>query len=117
MAIASMNLAAQKKSTTDEAPCSETKDDNKTDSNNSDSLVHTNEDNSNDSDSDMELDKTANKLTSNELLASAFPYQKDLLYGSDHQKNHPFDQSNESIEFVCMSYIATASVSSWMTQS
>jgi hypothetical protein len=65
----------------------------------------------------MELDKTADKLTSNELLASAFPYQKDLLYGSDHQKKHPFDQSNESIEFVCKSYIATASVSSWMTQS
>jgi hypothetical protein len=40
-------------------------------------------------------------LTSKELLASAFLYQKDLLYGSNHQKKHPFDHTDESIEFVC----------------
>lgn len=56
--------------------CGETKDDDRTDSDNSDSSVETDEDDSTDSDSDSKLDETTNKLTSNELPASAFPYQR-----------------------------------------
>jgi len=36
-----------------------------------------------------------------QLPASAFPYRKDLLYGTDHALKHPFDRTDESIEFVC----------------
>ena len=100
MAVASMKMAVQKKSSTDEAPCAKTEDHNETDSD-SHTEVEIDEDDITDSDWDSKLDNTANKLTSKELPASAFLYQKDMLYWSDHQKRHPFDCINESIEFVC----------------
>ena len=34
------------------------------------------------------------------LPASAFPYRKDLLFGSDHRERNPFDCTDASIEFV-----------------
>jgi hypothetical protein len=65
-------------------------------------LVETDDDDSTDSNSEDELAKAARKkLTSTELLASAFLYQKDLLHCSDHQSKLPFDCSDKSIVIVC----------------
>ena len=35
------------------------------------------------------------------LPASALPYHKDLLFASDYQDVHPFDCTDDLIEFVC----------------
>jgi hypothetical protein len=51
-------------------------------------------------DDELVAESAKKKLTSTELPASAFPYRKDLLHGSDHQSKHPFDRSDESIIFV-----------------
>jgi len=40
-----------------------------------------------------------------QLPASAFPYRKDLLYGTDHKAKHPFDHSNQLIEFVVSTFV------------
>jgi hypothetical protein len=110
-AITSMNLATQKtKSGKTKAPTSNAKDDGKTGKDGDSGLpVETDDKDSmedNDSsDSDSSNDELAEaakkKKTTKELPASAFPYQKDLLHGSDHQSKHPFDRSDESIVFVC----------------
>ncbi len=86
-AIASMNLATKKKSSKTEAPTGKTNDDGKTGADsNSNLLVKMDDDDSTDSNSEDKLAKAAKKkLTSTELPASAFPYQKDLLHCSDHQ--------------------------------
>ena len=36
-----------------------------------------------------------------ELPQSAFPYHKDLLFGTDHNNKVPFDCKDKSIEFIC----------------
>jgi hypothetical protein len=36
-----------------------------------------------------------------ELPQSAFPYRKDLLFGTDHNDKVPFDHKDRSIEFIC----------------
>jgi hypothetical protein len=36
-----------------------------------------------------------------ELSQSAFPYHKDLLFGTDHNDKVPFDRKDKSIEFIC----------------
>jgi hypothetical protein len=36
-----------------------------------------------------------------ELPHSAFPYRKDLLFGTDHNNKVPFDHKDKSIEFIC----------------
>jgi hypothetical protein len=36
-----------------------------------------------------------------ELPQSAFPYHKDLLFGTDHNDKVPFDRKDKSIEFIC----------------
>jgi hypothetical protein len=36
-----------------------------------------------------------------ELPHSAFPYRKDLLFGTDHNNKVPFDHKDKSIEFLC----------------
>jgi hypothetical protein len=36
-----------------------------------------------------------------ELSHSAFPYRKDLLVGTDHNDEVPFDHKGKSIEFFC----------------
>jgi hypothetical protein len=36
-----------------------------------------------------------------ELPQSAFPYHKDLLFGTDHNDKVPFDRKEKSIEFIC----------------
>jgi hypothetical protein len=101
MAIASMNLVTQKKSSKTKAPTGNIKDNGETGTD-SDSDSSADDDDSTDSDSEDDLAKAAKKKkTSTELPASAFLYQKDLLYGSDHQSKHPFDHSNKSIVFVC----------------
>jgi hypothetical protein len=104
-AITSMNLATKKKSSKTEAPADDTEDDTETGTaSNSDLSVEKDEqeDDSTDGDSEDKLAKAAKKKkTSKELPASAFPYWKDLLHGSDHQSKHPFDRSDESIVFVC----------------
>ncbi len=105
MAITSMNLAMKKKLSKIKTSTSVAKDDGKTGTDSdSSSLVERNEqeDNSTDGDSEDELaDAAKKKKTSMELPASAFPYRKDLLYGSNRQSKHPFDRSDESIVFVC----------------
>jgi hypothetical protein len=98
--IASMNLAKQKKSNKAKAYCGKTNNDDETESN-SDLSVEMDEDDSTDDDSDSDLGRTAIKLTLTELMVSTFPYWKDLLHSSDYQKKHPFDCSDESIDFVC----------------
>jgi hypothetical protein len=104
MAVASMNLATKKKSNKTKAPTGVTNNDGEagTDSD-LDSLVETDGNDSTDSDSEDELvaEVAKKEFTSTELPASAFPYRKDLLHGSDHQSKHPFDRSDESIVFVC----------------
>jgi hypothetical protein len=59
-----------------------------------------------DSDRDMDEDDELDFLdggaaADQPLPASAFPYRNDLLYGTDYQETYPFDQTDESIEFVC----------------
>jgi hypothetical protein len=71
MAIASTTMAVQRKSSTNAAPCTE-KDDYDTTASDSDSEVETEDD---ESDSSSSLDDTTKKSkSSNELLATAFPY-------------------------------------------
>jgi hypothetical protein len=70
-----------------------------------------------DTDSESELNTNAKNSTSGELPASAFPYQKDLLHGSNHYRKYPFDYTDKSIEFICQELCCTALVSSWMTWS
>jgi hypothetical protein len=36
-----------------------------------------------------------------ELPHSAFPYRKDLLFGTDHNNKVPFDHKDKSIECIC----------------
>jgi hypothetical protein len=100
-----MNLVMKKKSSKTKAPADDAKDDAETGTDSdSDSSVEKDEqeDDSTDGDSEEELAEAAKKKkTSKELPASAFPYRKDLLHGSDHQSKHPFDWSDESIVFVC----------------
>jgi hypothetical protein len=36
-----------------------------------------------------------------ELSHSAFPYCKDLLFGTDHNDKVPFDHKDKSIMFIC----------------
>jgi hypothetical protein len=36
-----------------------------------------------------------------ELPQSAFPYRKDLPFGTDHNDKVPFDRKDKSIEFIC----------------
>jgi hypothetical protein len=36
-----------------------------------------------------------------ELPQSAFPYHKDLIFGTDHHEKVPFDHTDKSIEFIC----------------
>jgi hypothetical protein len=36
-----------------------------------------------------------------EFPQSAFPYCKDLLFGTDHNDKVPFDHKDKSIEFIC----------------
>jgi hypothetical protein len=36
-----------------------------------------------------------------ELPQSAFPYHKDMLFGTDHNGKVPFDHKDKSIEFIC----------------
>ena len=47
----------------------------------------------------------ASKKDANPLPASAFPYRKDLMFGTDHDKTCPFPRDDEhrdgAIEFVC----------------
>jgi hypothetical protein len=98
-----MNLATQKKSSEAKAPVGENKQDDNEMGSDSDSLVETDHDDSRDADSEGELDETANKkpISKKVLPASAFLYQKDLLFDSDHQSKNSFDHSDKYIEFVC----------------
>jgi hypothetical protein len=71
------------------APTSNAEDDGETGTDSDSGLsveMNEQEDNSTDGDSEDELAEAAKKKkTSTELPAIAFPYRKDLLYGSDHQ--------------------------------
>jgi hypothetical protein len=49
------------------------------------------------SDGDSEHDSNS----TSQLPASAFPYCKDLMFGSDHANRYPFPRDDQSIEFVC----------------
>jgi hypothetical protein len=59
-------------------------------------------------DQDKELGETSlqnkkdnKKDNEEELPQSAFPYCKDLLFGTDHHDKVPFDHTDKSIEFIC----------------
>jgi hypothetical protein len=49
------------------------------------------------SDGDSERDSNS----TSQLPVSAFPYCKDLMFGSDHANRYPFLWDDQSIEFVC----------------
>lgn len=63
------------------------------------------EDEEGESDSETDEEDEDNVSPGGELPPSAFPYRKDLLYGTDHKAKFPFDRSDESIEFVCLHLI------------
>jgi hypothetical protein len=103
-AIASLYSGVQKNKTKDVQPSTK-REDSKMDTDSDADSVSSDEtkdsDDDTDGDSESELNANAKNSTSGELPASAFPYQKDLLHGSDHYRKYPFDYTNESIEFVC----------------
>jgi hypothetical protein len=45
--------------------------------------------------------KNNKKEEEEELPQSAFPYRKDLLFGTDHNDKVPFDHKDKSAEFIC----------------
>jgi hypothetical protein len=49
----------------------------------------------------FQIVKDDRKEKEEELPESAFPYCKDLLFGTDHNDKVPFDHKDKSIEFIC----------------
>jgi hypothetical protein len=45
--------------------------------------------------------KDNKKEEEEELPQSAFPYHKDLLFGTDHNDKVPFDHKDKSIKYIC----------------
>jgi hypothetical protein len=103
-AIASLYSGVQKNKTKDVQPSTKREDSEMDTDSDADSVSSDETDDSDDDtdgDSENKLNANAKNSTSRELSASVFPYQKNLLHGSDHYRKYPFDYTNESIEFVC----------------
>jgi hypothetical protein len=50
---------------------------------------------------DMKVEEEEEEEEKEEVLQSAFPYHKDLLFGMDHNDKIPCDRNDKSIEFIC----------------